>query len=644
MTYSSPISVRGHTSASLAVLVFCLSLTGFSSAHAEDQPDKTTTVTPVVVSATRLPTPVNQVASSITVITAREIDLKQERNLPDILRDVPGLNLVQSGGPGGTTSLFMRGTNSNHTKVLIDGIDVSDPTTPTGTFQFQNFLSAGVQQVEVLRGPQSGLYGSDAIGGVVNVVTAAGSGPAHGQITLEGGSFGTFNQTASVSGSLDRFSYALDLAHLRADDSPVTPTDLAQAAGVAAIPDAYDNQTIGAKLGYKVTDDFDLGLVARYIQTDLHFTSDFDFGSGPDPVQSKSLADQLFTRATAHLVLFDGLFDQTLGLGYTDYRRDDLVPNNPSSPNDGDRYKVDWQGVLKITPDETLVLGAEHQRDEIVHSPISAQMTNDAGFAELQSSLGGVLFNTLSVRYDANDRFGDATTYRIAPSFLITQTGTRLKASIGTGFKAPTLNELFVSFPAFGFFANPNLRPEHSFGYELGFEQDVSPFHVLFGATYFHNDIKDLIDDNASFTTEINVGRATTQGVEAFVTWRPITGLSLRGDYTYTDAEDDDLHEELLRRPKDKASLNVAWQATRQLSVTAEALYVGPRIDGNRDFTISRLTAPGYSTVNLTADYQINQTLTLFGRITNLLDRRYEDPVGFLQPRIGVFAGAKASF
>ncbi len=477
----------------------------------------------------------------------------------------------------------------------------------------------------------------------MDVITKTGSGPAHGEVTLEGGSFGTFNQTASVSGSLDRFSYALDLAHLRTDDSPVTPTNL-------LVPpekrndDSYDNQTIAGKVGYKLTDNLDVGLVARYIQSDLHFTSDFDVLNGPDPTQSKSLADQLFTRATVHWALFDGRFDQTLGVGYTWYKRDDLIPDTPPTPNDGDRYKIDWQGVFKITPDEILVAGAEHQRDEIVGSPISASMTNDAGFLELRSSLGDRFFNTISVRDDANDRFGNYATYRIAPSFLIAETGTRLKASVGTGFKAPTLNELFVSFPAFFFSANPNLRPEHSFGYDLGFEQDVSPLHGQFGVTWFHNDITDLIQANDTFTMDVNVGRATTQGVEAFVAWRPISSLTARADYTYTDAEDDIAHTQLLRRPKNKASLNIAWQATHQLSISVEGLYVGSWIDDNRFFTVPPFRTPGYATLNLAANYVIDPHLTLFGRITNLANKQYQNPVGFLAPGIGVFAGAKVGF
>ena len=155
----------------------------------------------VIVSATRVPTPENEVASSVTLITAADIDAQQARTLPDILQTVPGLNVVQTGGSGGATSVFIRGTNSNHVKILVDGIDVSDPSTPTDTFDLQHLLLADIDRIEVLRGPQSGLYGSDAIGGAIYIVTKTGSGPLNATASLEGGSFGTFNQAASVSGA-----------------------------------------------------------------------------------------------------------------------------------------------------------------------------------------------------------------------------------------------------------------------------------------------------------------------------------------------------------------------------------------------------------------------------------------------------------
>src|ERR1700730_1185495 len=166
----------------------------------------------IVVSATRIETPINEIGSSVTVITDKEIERDQKRTLPDVLRTVPGLNIVQTGGPGGKTSVFMRGSNSNHTKVLIDGIDVNDPS-QDGVFDFGQILTSDIAQVEVLRGPQSSLYGSDAIGGVVNIVTKKGEGPPQFRAALEGGSFETFNQTASVRGSISRFNYSFNVAH-----------------------------------------------------------------------------------------------------------------------------------------------------------------------------------------------------------------------------------------------------------------------------------------------------------------------------------------------------------------------------------------------------------------------------------------------
>jgi vitamin B12 transporter len=361
-------------------------------------------------------------------------------------------------------------------------------------------------------------------------------------------------------------------------------------------------------------------------------------------VQSQTRSDQLFTRATARLALLDGRLRQTLGVGFTDYDSTELVPNNPPSPENGDRLKADWQGDLQLAPGQLLSAGAEGQRDRIRNSPVSASVTNAAGFVQLQSSVRDRLYGSASVRYDSNTQFGRKATYHVAAALKLPETGTRLKASVGTGFKAPTLNELYVSFPAFGFFANPDLRPETSLGYDVGFEQALARGRLQLGATWFHNAIRNLITANADFTTSVNIGRATTYGVEAFIAWRPSERLSLRGDYTWTHAFDAILHQELLRRPRHKASVDVQWRASRALTLTGTALYVGDWIDGDRDFFVPRLTAPGYVTANVTAEYHANAHWALFGRITNLADRRYQDPVGFLAPGRGIFGGVRASF
>jgi vitamin B12 transporter len=341
-------------------------------------------------------------------------------------------------------------------------------------------------------------------------------------------------------------------------------------------------------------------------------------------------------------VSFDGVFDQTVGLAFTKFNQRDFDPDPPDAePSffNGDRLKADWQGNLNLKPRQVLTLRAEHQRDEITN-PI-AEITDNAAMIQLQSGFGERFFNAVSVRYDQYDTFGGKTTFRIAPALLIPETNSTLKGSVGTGFKAPTLAELFQNFPSFNFFGNPNLKPETSIGYDLGFEQTLLEKRVRFGATYFNNDIDNLITVNDTGTSFQNVGRATTYGVESFLTYTPWEPLTLRTDYTFLIAKDDILDQELLRRPKNKASLDAAWHVTEAAVLSATLLYVGPWVDVNRAGTVTGLTANGYTLVNLAASYDLGNGLSAYGRIDNLFDRRYQNPIGFQQPGLGVHAGVR---
>jgi vitamin B12 transporter len=641
------MSARFRSRTAISFLLASLPLATVARAQVASQPIVINT--PItVIGATRLPTPEDQLGTSVTVITGDQIEQKQQRTLPEVLRDVPGLNVVQNGSPGGFASVFMRGANANQTKVLIDGVDVSDPSAANGEVDFSQFLASDIDRVEVLRGPQSGLYGSDAIGGVINVITKAGKGPPKARASVEGGSFGTFNQTGGVSGSLARFSYNASIAHYRTTNTPVTPSELVPP-GRPLNDDFYDNKTYATKLGANLTDNFDVGLVARYVDTDLRSTSD-DF-IGPEAIRTDSTSHELFTRGTAHLALFDGLFDQTIGYAYTNYRRRIFDPNDAALAfgNDpdyfrGDRSKIDYLGTIHVTAGQIVSFGAEHERDTINDSsPVTAAYSNNAGFAQLQSSFRDRFFNTASVRYDSNSQFGGKATYRIAPAIVVPETDTTFRGSVGTGFQAPTLDQLFDSLPAFNFFANPNLLPETSFGWDAGFEQKLLDRRVAFGATYFHNDIKNLIDFNDTFTTLINIGQATTYGVESFVSYKPWDELSLRADYTYTVARNDVTGSELVRRPKHKASLNATWQVTERGSLSATVLYTGAWIDDNRSGSATGLKSSPYTLLNIAGSYDLGHGVTAFARIDNLTDRRYQNPIGFLHQGLGVFGGVKVA-
>jgi len=603
----------------------------------------------IVVGATRLATPVEQIASSVTVITAPQIEARQLRSLPDVLRSVPGVNIVQSGGAGGQTSLFIRGTNSNHTKVLLDGIDMADPSTPSGAVDISKLLAGDIAKVEVLRGPQGALYGSDAIGGVVNIITKGGDGPMKITANLEDGSFDTFNQGASVSGSEGDFHYQAAVQHFFSGATPVTPLNLLPP-GQRRNDDFYNNFTASTKLGYQVADNFDLGFAGHYYNSLSKITGDaFDFvnfTSFPSPTRTRISSIQYESRTTAHLVLWDGRFDQTLGVAYGSTIVATQDPDNGDSRAIGDRVKLDWQGNINVMDGQTVVLGAETARDALhpglsfgFPSTLSRGITTNAGLAELQSDFDFGLHNSVSVRYDDNSRFGDRTTWRIAPAWLIEETGTKLKASAGSGFKAPALQQLYGTFGG-----NANLKPETSFGYDLGVEQSLFDGAVTGGVTWFQNNIKNLIVSGPAPAFQLmNVGRARTDGVESFIAWKLLDTLTLRADYTYTDALDAGTKLALLRRPRHKASVNADWQATGDLSLNATMLYTGRQIDGNRDFTIPRLKMPDYVTVDLAASYRLTDKWSLFGRIENLTDTDYQSPDGFLRPRLGAYGGIKVN-
>jgi vitamin B12 transporter len=604
---------------------------------------------PLIVSATQIATPAEQIGSSVSVLTADDIERNQWRTLPDALRALPGVQVEQAGGPGSVAAVFIWGANANHTKIIVDGVDASDPSTPNGAFDFSQILLSDVARIEVLRGPQSGLYGSDAIGGVILIETKKGEGEAHVTGSLEGGSFGTFNQNAAVSGSDRGLNYAFNVGHFRSTETPVTPLDLLPP-GQIRNDDLYDNLTLSSRLGLDLSDQFGLGFVVRYTRSSLDFTGPDDLHfTMPAAEPSNQIDQQLYTRGEARWTLFDGAFENRFGLAYTDdwTRQFDgtafEIHESPLSYDIGHRVKGDWRGKYTIAPEETLLFGAEAELDQIVASPITAQNGNQAGFVEWQGKIVDRLYGSASLRYDHNDAFGSAVTWHVAPIYTIDATGTQLKASAGTGFKAPTLNQLFVSYPAFNFTANPDLQPERSLGYDFGFEQPVANNRFRFGATYFHNDISDLIDYNETFTTLINIGRATIDGGESFASFAVTPQIDLRADYTYTVARDDQTGQELLRRPRNKASLTGSWRPLDKLTLAASVIYVGSRLDVNYAGTAD-VRAPPYTLVNLDASYQLTATVAVFARVENLLNEHYEDVVGFLRPGLGVFGGVRVAF
>jgi vitamin B12 transporter len=613
-------------------------------------------VVPGVVSAPRrMEVPLEHVAGSVTVIRREEIERRQLRTLPDVLRSVPGVKVSQAGGVGKQTSVFTRGTESDHTLVLLDGIDVSDPSLPGGGFDIAHVLTENLERVEVMRGPLSSLYGSDAMGGVINLVTRRGQGRPGVTAWAEYGSFKTVQQSTSLYGSHDLAHYALNFTTLHTRGETAIADDRG-----GSERDGYDNRTVSGRIGFTPTDATELVLVGRFIDTDGDsdpFTEDRD---------AQDETRQLFLRSEGRLDLLGGKWRQRLGVSYTDHDRDSsndpdsADPSSSTASYDGTRLGFDWQHDFLVGRGHALTLGAETER-ETIDSSFSSESSfgpfgssadestrTNAVFLQEQFVFADRLFGATGLRIEDNDDFGSELTYRAAAAYVDPTLGTRIHASIGTAFKAPSLEDRYGAsfFSGFTVFqGNPDLDPEKSRGWEVGIEQPLLGERLRLGVTYFQNRIRDLIETTADFSTLENVGRARTDGFESFVSLRLGDRLFARVDHTYLSAENRDTGQDLLRRPSHTLSGRLEVRPTRRSNLGLGVLYVGHRKDVDPDaLTLERVSLGGYTVVDVDAGYEVNDHWKLFGRIDNLFDRDYRDPDGFQSPGFAAYIGLRAEY
>lgn len=651
---------RGHPCRSASVLL-CLTalLAATASMPRAAAQQRAAQLPEVVITATRVPTPLEQVASSVTVISADDIERKQRRTIAEALRALPSLSVIRSGGPGKTTTVFSRGTNGNHTLVLIDGIEINDPSNPDGRTDFSSLLSGDVERIEVLYGSQGTLYGSDAIGAVVNVITKRGEGKPTVTAQAEGGSFTTLNQSANLSGGTDLYDYSLNVLHLFNDGLSATADRLAPP-GASNDEDEYENITLSGKFGLNPSENLSFSSAIRYVEAETELDLNvFPVHSDND---SRSESEQIFLRGDIKLTLLDGFTEHRLGAAYSRHDRldrDDPDPINPldflRDANIGARLKFDLQNDLYVLDHHVVTIGLETEEESIdssldstsafgpFTSKTEADVRNNAIYLQDQLNYFDRLFGTLGLRVDDHESFGTELTYRVAAAYLHRQTGTKIKGSYGTGFKAPSLFQLFGrSISGFGvFLGNPDLEPEESESWELGFEQSFLNGRLGFGATYYDSDVTNLIVGGV--TTNENIGEASLSGVEAFVTAVPTDKLTIEARYAYTRAKNDANDRDLLRRPRHKASFDIAYRPWEGLTLSAEGIYVGKRVDGDA-ITFARIESPSYFVLDLFAAYDIGENFQLFGRIENALDRDFEEPDGFAQPGIGGFIGLRGRF
>ena len=632
----------------------------------------------ISISVARRPVPADEIGTSLTIITEKQIQTQQRRSLTDILMRQPGLNVVQTGGMGGSTSIFMRGNNSNEVKVRLDGMDINDGSSANGMFDAGQFVTDGMGRIEILRGPQSGLYGADAMAGVIDITTAQGQGRFKPFVRIEGGSYGTFNQTLGARGSKGRFHYNVELSHYRMDGFHNIPSYIENYYGADRRQrkegNRNDNRGANIRLGYDVTSNLDLSLTSRLIQSNNHSYSLYDLQSenlyGDSGVREQNNQNEAIVRGAAHMVSFKGFFDQVIGLGYmtnrnrwTETGTSGGMPINPDPTYyRSTRLKVDWHGTLDFKKYGQLLVGAEHFHDTFNTSHTaasiwdtgyntSASMDTTAGYGQYQGNWNRILYGAANIRYDSNSRYGNYVTWRVAPSIHVPGTGTVIKASAGSGFHGPTLYQLFSNQVGSGYsqLGNPNLRAEKLIGYDAGVEQKLLKDRLKFGATWYDNKVKNLIQSSVSIDSSYNynysyenVSKARMYGVESFLEWKALKSLQFNLSYTWTHARDTSNHVKLQRRPQNKFNFNTTWNPISDLTFSGNILYSSSWRDlpviGSETCSVCA-KGHGYFTIDIAANYKINRYVSVFARADNLLNRQFENPIGYLQPGRGGYGG-----
>lgn len=611
----------------------------------------------LVVTATRLETPAREVASSVTILAGTDLDRAWRSTVFDALQGAPGLAFIRNGGPGEASSVFIRGANSEHALVMLDGVPLNDPVNPSRNYDFAHLTLDGVERIEVLRGPQSPLYGSDALGGAINILTARGHGRPRLSLRAAGGSYKTADAGIDLRGSAGAFHYAFGLSRTSTGGISAAGSDYAG----NAEPDAYRNVTLAGRAGASFKDGTEIDVVVRGVsaRTDL---DNFGGPFGDDPNHRQDYAS-ILTRIQGRFLLAGGRWEQKLGVALVRSKRE---TNNPADPShvfeteqgrfESSLLRLDWQNNFFLLPSHTLTFGTDLDREtgeseyrsESLWGPSESRFPRRRAdriglYVQDRMKWRGRFFATAGFRYDRRGGAGNALTFRLAPAFFIEKTSTKLKATLGTGFKAPSLYQLHAPGTAWGPIGNSALRPERSLGWDAGFEQALANGKATLGLSYFQNDFENLVDFDYALGY-VNIGRARMRGIEASAEMRPDESFLARLSYTRLDARDRTHEAPLPRRPKDTLALNIQMAFAKKWDAGLNAIYTGLRSD--RDYAswpVRDVTLAGYALLGANLAFNPTPGLQIFARFDNILNARYEMVYGYGTPGLTAIGGLRLS-
>jgi vitamin B12 transporter len=636
--------IRAPLAAATACLCLSTPLPGQERADPATLPE-------IVVTATQYPVTADSVAATVSVIRGEDLRTRGVRFVADALREIPGAQVVQSGPYGSATSLFVRGGESDYVKVLVDGVPVNQPG---GFFDFSSLTTDNVERIEVLRGPGSVLYGSDAISGVVRIVTRQGESRTRVTATGEGGSFGSARVEGSALGGGGWGGWSASLSRLTSD-------------GTYAFNNDYRNTSGSARVGVSPDDRTRLGVSGRWYDAVYHFPTDF-IGTPVDHNQRNT--DRTLALALDGSRRLSSAVEAQLVLGRSDMTAGFLnEPDPPPGPADASRSRVDVDRTsaegrlqLRLPAGVRGVAGSAFEREHQNDGTADRDRDNWGFYAQATATPLDRLQLTAGGRLDRNERFGDFWTYR-ASALAFAAAHTRVRASVGTGFKEPSFFENFDSPFSVG---NPVLEPERTFGVEGGVDQELLGGRLGIGLTVFAQRFRDLIQYTfltASPTDPnyFNVAAANSSGAEATLRIRPPGPIQGSVSYTRLHTEVTDAGfdageaanfvegERLLRRPDDAVTVRADAALAERVRLGATLLWAGSRDDirfAPFPEPSRRITLPSYATVDLSATATVLRTrpgtpgLELTARVENLFDEDYEQVVGYPARGRGVFVGA----
>jgi len=611
-----------------------LALAAATPALADDAQDLGT----LVVSADRTATPVAQTGSSVTVITAEEIAKKQAVTALDVIKEVPGVSAYGNGGIGKQSSLSIRGMGDAYIKILIDGVNVSDASSAQVSYDLTNLLADDIERIEVLRGNQSTLYGSSAIGGVISITTKSGKGSGKvvtGETGTEWGSYGTARGFVNARGESGRVYYSGALSGLTTQglDVSSTGTDTHE-------NDGYKTHAANLRVGSDlitdagVLDRLNVEATGRYLKGN----SEYDGSATADSDRAIRTVQQS-GKLSVTADMFDGVLSNTISAAQSLSRRDYYANGARGNYFDSEITRYEYQGTLKPIEHHAFVFGADHERQHMQTNSVSPKdITNDGVFGNYQIGLlDDRLTLSAGVRQDDHEAFGNKTTYRGTAAYRIPEWGTRLHTSYGTGFNAPSLYQLYD--PTYG---NATLKAEESRGYDIGVEQSFLGDRLVVDSTFFNTRLNNAITYDYTTSHYAQTASARVYGVENSVTAQVSEEVAVSASHTWMQARDNTTGQVMATRPHHSGNVRVSYapEEVAGLDTWVKARFA----TWSYDTYNSKPFVGGYTTFDLGANYAVNDWISVYGRIENIADKDYHTKGWYAESGRAGYVGARLKF